>query len=67
MVGVVVRILYQRTIELGIQLFDNTGGDTTRLTIEDILNGLERLGNEGLLEDQRVKHICFDDDGFTAA
>lgn len=57
----------QRTIELGIELFTNTEGDATRLTREDILDGLERLGNEGFLEGNRVKHICFDDDGFTVA
>jgi len=30
-------------------------------------NGFERFGNAGQLEDSRVKHICFDDDGFTRA
>ena len=32
-----------------------------------ILDGLEELGNAGLLEGSRVKHICFDGDGFTEA
>jgi len=55
----------QRTIELGTQLFIHTRGDPTALTPQMILDGLERLGTAGLLEDSRVKHICFDDSGFT--
>ena len=57
----------QRTIELGMQLFASTGGDASKLAKENILDGLERLGNEGLLGEQRVKHICFDDDEFTVS
>lgn len=57
----------QRTIELGIEFFASTEGNAMRLTRENILDGLERLGNEGLLGEQRVKHICFDDGEFTEA
>jgi len=57
----------QQTIKLGIELFDLTNGNAESLTALMILDGLEELGNAELLEDSRVKHICFDDDGFTRA
>ncbi len=57
----------QRTIELGIKLFEETKGIPARLTPFSILSKLEKLGNEGLLKGNRVKHICFDDYDFTPA
>jgi hypothetical protein len=55
----------QANIKLGIRLFQGTGGNPGRLTGQMILDGLEDLRNRGFLQDQRVKHICLDDNDFT--
>ncbi|MDR2019145.1 MAG: hypothetical protein LBQ14_00075 [Treponema sp.] len=57
----------QKTIEFGIKLFERTAGNAEKLTVQMILDGLEELGDTGLLRDCRVKHICFDDEEFTPA
>lgn len=59
----------QQTIEIGIKLFEETGEIAERLTPFAILYKLEDLGNRNLLQRNRVKHICLDDNdyGFTPA
>ena len=57
----------QQTIALGIVLFNETEGNPDILTSRMILDGLVALGNAGLLQDNRVKHICFDENTFTRA
>jgi hypothetical protein len=55
----------QRLITLGIKLFQDTNGNAEVLTPEMILEGIDELGNAGLLYDSRLRHICFDDNTFT--
>jgi len=55
----------QKTIALGIALFFETNGNPQELTARKILDGIDALGKNGLLENNCVKHSCFDDNDFT--